>query len=196
MAKPMLFIIGAPGSGKGTLCKKLHEEYGFTHLSVGDMMREHMSSANTNSEIVQCMQSGQLLPIEALAPILRAQIEYEREGSRVLLIDDFPRRLDQAEPVEALVGRPIMVLFFNCPEQVAMNRFLTRKLAGREKDDGEMFTKRFQEFDKLNPDIVEHYRKRGLLLEVDTSGETMTSFQMLKSALEKTSVWSLLTGMA
>ena len=66
-------------------------------------MREHMSSANTNSEIVQCMQSGQLLPIEALAPILRAQIEYEREGSRVLLIDGFPRRLDQAEPVEALV---------------------------------------------------------------------------------------------
>lgn len=59
-----------------------------------------------------------------------------------------------------------MVLFFNCPEHVAMERFITRKLAGREKDDGEMFTKRYREFKDLNPDIVEHYRKRGILVEV------------------------------
>lgn len=64
------------------------------------------------------------------------------------------------------LGSPTLVLFFSCPEQIALDRFLTRRLAGRETDDHAMFTKRFQEFEKLNPEIVEHYRAQGILLEV------------------------------
>lgn len=71
-------------------------------------MRRLMSSANTDMEFMNCMQNGQLLPVETLAPILRDQVDRERrDGSKVVLIDGFPRRLDQVACVEALVSFPL-----------------------------------------------------------------------------------------
>jgi adenylate kinase family enzyme len=64
------------------------------------------------------------------------------------------------------IGNPLLVLFFDCPKDTAQRRFLTRRLAGREGDDERTFQKRYQEFTKLNPEIAEMYRRRGILLEV------------------------------
>lgn len=60
----------------------------------------------------------------------------------------------------------MLVLFFDCPEKVAEQRFLTRKLTGRETDDGQKFRKRYQEFTELNSDIVENYQTKDILLKV------------------------------
>ena len=60
----------------------------------------------------------------------------------------------------------MLVLFFDCPEKVAEQRFLTRKLTGRETDDGQTFRKRYQEFTELNSNIVENYQTKDILLKV------------------------------
>ncbi|KAF1994237.1 P-loop containing nucleoside triphosphate hydrolase protein, partial [Amniculicola lignicola CBS 123094] len=168
------------GSGKGTLCKRLSEEYGFSHLSVGDLMRGLLSSPSVDTEFIDSVKSGKLVSVEALAPILKSQIEKEKQrGQTKILVDGFPRRLDQAVPVEALVSfllNPVLVLFFDCPEGVTEKRFLTRNLSGREADNDWMFKKRYQEFTQLNPDIVDHYRTRGILLSVRCMKHTVSLY--------------------
>jgi adenylate kinase family enzyme len=56
---------------------------------------------------------------------------------------------------------------------VAEKRFLTRKISGRESDDGRTFMKRYQEFTQLNPGIVDNYRTRGILLAVRSMDHTI-----------------------
>ncbi|KAF2789849.1 P-loop containing nucleoside triphosphate hydrolase protein [Melanomma pulvis-pyrius CBS 109.77] len=195
-AESIIFIIGAPGSGKGTLCKRLAEEYGFSHLSVGDLLRDVTSSSNTDVTIIDTVKSGELVPVEVLAPMLKGRVDKGKEdGQMKILLDGFPRRLDQAAPVERLLRSPTLVLFFDCPEQIAEKRFLTRMLTGREADDEQTFRKRYQEFSRLNPSIVEHYRTRGIVLEIDTSGETEVSYQRLISALKGTGAWRSLAAL-
>ena len=86
------------------MCRRLSEEYGFSHLSIGDLLRG-LTSSCTDIDIVNSVQSGELVPVEALAPILKSHIEKEtQDGQRKLLVDGFPRRLDQATPIEELVS--------------------------------------------------------------------------------------------
>jgi adenylate kinase family enzyme len=100
-----LTFVGAPGSGKGTLCKKLSEEHDFSHVSIGDLLRSVASSSCTDITVVNSVKNADLLPVEVLAPILEAHIDKEKRiGPKKILIDGFPRRLDQAEPIEALVS--------------------------------------------------------------------------------------------
>jgi adenylate kinase family enzyme len=96
------------------------------------------------------------------------------------------------------------VLFFKCPEKTTEQRFLTRNLAGRESDNISVFRKRYEEFERLNSDIVKEYRTRGILLEVcridatgiifltskqvDTSQETEVSYKSLLNTLKHAGV--------
>ena len=64
------------------------------------------------------------------------------------------------------IGSPVLVIFIQCPRETARQRFLSRRLPDRVDDDATLFEKRFDEFDKMNPTIVNHYRAGGILEEV------------------------------
>lgn len=83
----------------------------------------------------------------------------------------------------------MLVLFFNCPKEIAKQRYLTRNLEGREADDEAMFEKRYEEYVQENEGIVREYRERELLVEVDTSKETEESWEKLYNRLEKDIKW-------
>lgn len=59
-----------------------------------------------------------------------------------------------------------MVLYFDCPEAIARERVLNRKVTGRANDTEAMFAKRYAEFAKENPAIEEHFRSKGKLIHV------------------------------
>jgi adenylate kinase family enzyme len=96
------------------------------------------------------------------------------------------------------------VLFFKCPEKTAEQRFLARNLAGRESDNISVSRKRYEEFERLNSEIVKEYRTKGILLEVcridatgfmfltsnqvDTSKETEVSYKGLLNTLKHAGV--------
>lgn len=61
------------------------------------------------------------------------------------------------------VGTPTLVIFFQCPQEKARQRYLSRKLPGRLLDDEKMFAKRFEEFERENPDILHFYQVAGTL---------------------------------
>ena len=59
-------MLGGPGSGKGTQCAKLVEDYGFTHLSAGDLLRDEVKSRSEVGQMcMNLMTEGKLVPMEA-----------------------------------------------------------------------------------------------------------------------------------
>ena len=61
----IVFVLGGPGSGKGTQCAKIVDKYGFTHLSAGDLLRDEVKSGSKLGQ--QCeatMKEGKLVPME------------------------------------------------------------------------------------------------------------------------------------
>lgn len=87
---------GAPGAGKGTLSATLAQEYGFKHLSIGDLLRRVAASPGADKTIVEHVRRGEILTPSLLFPILKPHIE---EGG-IIILDGFPRRLDQARAFE------------------------------------------------------------------------------------------------
>lgn len=59
------FVLGGPGSGKGTQCEKIVAKYGYTHLSAGDLLREEVKSGSElGQQCEQIMKEGKLVPME------------------------------------------------------------------------------------------------------------------------------------
>jgi hypothetical protein len=83
---PVLCILGGPGSGKGTNCEKLALDYGFRHISTGDLLRSYKEG----KWVTALMKDGKLVPSDILLEIVKEEIDrYNYEG--VYLLDGFPR---------------------------------------------------------------------------------------------------------
>lgn len=71
----MCSLVGGPGSGKGTQCEKIVEEFHFTHLSVGDLLREAVASGSSQGHsIEEIMKEGKLVPPVSCECILMPEI--------------------------------------------------------------------------------------------------------------------------
>ena len=67
-----MFIVGGPGSGKGTQCERIVNKYGFTHLSTGDLLRAEVASGSARGkELTAIMEKGELVPLVNMSCIMR-----------------------------------------------------------------------------------------------------------------------------
>lgn len=81
---------------------------------MGDTLREIVALPGADKDIVNRLQSGELVPVEILGPILQSRVEKAlRNGYRKILVDGFPRCLDQAVAIEAMVS-PLLMLVTSC----------------------------------------------------------------------------------
>ena len=99
--------LGCPGAGKGTLCSKLAAEYNGCHLSVGDLLRATIldEESTERRELTPYIRSGSLVPPAMLLRVLRRSIaQIIHETPLFLLIDGFPRLLQQSIEFETEVG--------------------------------------------------------------------------------------------
>ncbi|KXX76760.1 Adenylate kinase 1 [Madurella mycetomatis] len=183
-----VFVIGPPGAGKGTLSRILARGVRFAHISVGDLLRQVASDPSTSNVVRGYIDCGGLLPSEHLFPILRARFR-QCEPDQPIILDGFPRHLNQAVQFEREFGEPVAVLFFNCPRDLAKFRVLSRQ-AGRTGDTSEVFDRRFSLYNALNPAILDYYRReKSNLVEVDTSRDTRTSSGHMALALTRCYPW-------
>ena len=91
--KPVVFfVLGGPGSGKGTQCAKLSEKHGFVHLSSGDLLREERDSGSAQGqEINKYMVEGKLVPGDLVINLFKQAMQKRGWATKKFLIDGFPR---------------------------------------------------------------------------------------------------------
>jgi UMP-CMP kinase len=122
----VVYVLGGPGSGKGTQCQKIVDKYGFVHLSAGDLLRAEIQSGSEHGEMIQSMiQQGKIVPSEVTVRLLVKAME--ESSSDKFLIDGFPRNEENRMVFENLTGiTPEFILFFDCPEDEMERRVLGR----------------------------------------------------------------------
>jgi len=168
----IIFVVGGPGSGKGTNCTRLSEEFNLCHLSVGDLLRlEALKGSERGKLLDEYMKEGKIVPMEITLEVVRSAI-IENEGKSGFLIDGFPRKLDQAIEFEEKVAKCKFVLYFECSEEEMVKRLVERgKTSGRIDDNEETIKKRLQTFRDTSFPVIEFYQKTGKVMAVSSERE-------------------------
>ncbi|ORY44410.1 ADK-domain-containing protein [Rhizoclosmatium globosum] len=166
----IIFVLGGPGSGKGTQCERLAKEFNLTHLSTGDLLRAELEKgSDIGKKCGDLMKEGKIVPMAIILGLLKAAINqnFDTPG---FLIDGFPRAMDQAQEFEATIGKCKTVLCFTCPLKVLEARLLERgKTSGRADDNIDTIKKRFKTFEEQSMPVIEFYRKDGRAILVDST---------------------------
>jgi hypothetical protein len=96
-APPKLIIMGGPGCGKGTICKKIVETCHVVHISIGDILRQAAQEPTEyGKELKDIIASGRLVPDEIVIDILQRELMSPQCQEHGWLLDNFPRTPDQA----------------------------------------------------------------------------------------------------
>ena len=163
----ILVILGAPGSGKGTLSKELKAKYNFEHISTGDLIRN-----SKDEEIKKIIDAGNFLPDDMMIKMLKKELKKIDPSSNIIL-DGFPRTTKQAKRLDVLLGRMGLglnhALFLELPDDVAKERIKKRAEEEGRKDDAsdETVEKRFKEYHEKTFPILDFYRKSRKLIRVN-----------------------------
>ncbi|CAA3005765.1 UMP-CMP kinase isoform X1 [Olea europaea subsp. europaea] len=173
------FVLGGPGSGKGTQCTRIVETFGFTHLSAGDLLRKEITSNSENGAmILNTIKEGKIVPSEVTVKLIGKAIK-SSENDR-FLIDGFPRSEENRVAYERVVGtEPDFVLFFDCPEEEMVKRVLNRN-QGRVDDNIFTVKERLKVFTALNLPVIKYYSEKGKLYKIDATGTEDEIFERVR----------------
>lgn len=184
----VIFVLGGPGSGKGTQCAKLVNEQKFVHLSAGDLLRaEQARKGSKYGELIaQYIKDGLIVPQEVTIALLEQAIkENFSKGSTRFLVDGFPRKMDQALTFETQVAKSALTVFFECPETVMLERLLERgKTSGRTDDNIESIKKRFRTFVDTSMPVVDHFAAQDKVVKVSCDQPVDAVYGQLREALK------------
>ena len=146
------------------------------HLSAGELLREeqHSSGSQYGKVIEHHMVNGTIVPVAITCSLLqRAMLN---SGKQKFLIDGFPRNQDNLDGWLKEVGPEKadvrFVILLDCHEEKCVERCLKRGAAGsgRQDDNMDSLKKRFVTYINNTMPIIEHYRKQGLIREIDANG--------------------------
>lgn len=184
----VVFVLGGPGSGKGTQCEKLVKEKGFVHLSAGDLLRSEQKREGSQygGLIAKCIKEGIIVPQEVTVNLLRNSIQTNvDQGSSRFLIDGFPRKMDQALTFEREIVPSSFTLFFECPEEVMLKRLLERgKTSGRTDDNIESIKKRFATFLGTSMPVVDFFEQQNKVVRVNCDKPVQVVSDEVQKALQ------------
>ncbi|CAL9730219.1 uridylate kinase [Monosporozyma unispora] len=166
----VVFVLGGPGAGKGTQCNRLVEDYKFIHLSAGDLLRaeQNREGSQYGSLINHYITEGLIVPQEITITLLKNNIEENyKKGNTKFLVDGFPRKMDQAITFEEIIVPSKFVLFFDCPEDVMLERLMERgKTSGRADDNIESIKKRFKTFEDTSMPVINMFESQNKVIKI------------------------------
>ncbi|XP_071451553.1 UMP-CMP kinase isoform X2 [Hetaerina americana] len=188
--KKVVFVLGGPGSGKGTQCEKIVQNFGYVHLSAGDLLREERANPNSkHGELIEdYIRNGKIVPVEITCSLLKDAME--KSNSQHFLIDGFPRSEENLNGWNKEMSNEVhlqFVLYFDCPQEVCLERCLKRGSAGsgRSDDNVDSLKKRFNTYVNDTMPIIEHYNGLNLLRKVCANKDADAVFADVKSIFEK-----------
>lgn len=182
-------IIGAPGSGKGTISDRIVKTFGFLHISSGDILRQNIiNNTDLGKKAQSYIAAGQLVPDEIVTKTIIARIT--EVGNRSYILDGFPRNSAQADilsarkqidavinldiPHDVIIERVkhrwihapsgrVYSTGFNDPKVFGKDDVTGEPLTQREDDRPDVVAKRLQLYDELMSPVLAWYTQRGLV---------------------------------
>lgn len=188
-----IVLIGAPGAGKGTQAQKLVEDYGFAHISTGDLLRAAVKAGTKlGVKAKSYMDEGKLVPDKLVVDLVTERLA-DDDTLKGFILDGFPRNTAQAVTLDSALsemGRNLdAALLVDVKAGVIVKRLSSRRTcrdcgytapAGvdkcpacggemyqRDDDKPETIQKRLDVYETQTSPLVEYYRGKGLLKVVD-----------------------------
>jgi len=171
-----VIFLGPPGSGKGTQAKLLGQRLHVPAISTGDMLREAVRLGTPLGRRARAiMESGELVPDDVVIGLIRERIAAP-DAANGFLLDGFPRTIEQADALDRMLegnGATLDgVINLLVPEKTLIERVLGRATQeGRTDDRAETVAERLKVYGEKTAPLVDHYRARGILSDVDGSGD-------------------------
>ncbi len=190
-----LLIMGLPGAGKGTQAAKIVEKFGLVHISTGDMFRAAIANKTEMGVLAKSfIDKGELVPDEVTNGIVKERLAQDDIAEKGFLLDGYPRTIEQAHALDEILSN--LDLKLDGVINIEVNpESLIERLSGRiiNRKTGETFHKVFnppvgdyneddfyqREDDKpetvkrrldvniaQGAPIIEHYRKAGIVFDV------------------------------
>jgi adenylate kinase len=171
-----LILMGPPGAGKGTQAKFIAQKYGIPAISTGDIFRANVSQGTPlGLEAKKYMDAGEYVPDEVTNLMVRNRID-EPDAEPGFLLDGYPRTVAQVEELDGMIkftGHELdAVLCLVVDKDEVVKRLLQRaQIEGRADDTEDVIRRRQEVYLEQTAPLIEVYKDRGILVEVDGLGE-------------------------
>jgi len=179
----IILIVGGPGSGKGMLSKRLEAECNVVHLSSGDLLRSEVERGTAlGRQVRDIMSRGELVSSAIMVALMKKRMR-DHPGKRVLL-DGFPRSVENAEDLRKLCGRPELALHLTCDDTYLMERIMGRGASAegvrREDDNFQTAIHRLRTYHKFHNPQIDWLREQHVpIVNLDCSGSAESVWQQL-----------------
>lgn len=188
-------ILGAPGSGKGTISSRIVKKYNVEHISSGDKLRDHIEKQTAlGKEIKQYLDEGKLVPDDVIIKFMLAELN--TKANKSWLLDGFPRTVAQAEalwkvqPVDVVLNLvvPFDIIIervknrwihlpsgrvynigFNTPKESGKDDITGEELIQRLDDKPEAVQKRLEIYETVTRPVIDFYQEKGILKQFEGS---------------------------
>lgn len=187
-----IVFIGIQGCGKGTLIEGLQKHLDMSVISIGQMLRDETKTGSEVGKRIKAQQdAGVLVDQDIVKAVLNKNLK--NFSSKIAVFDGYPRNSAQADDLDSIANVDL-VIYLNLPTEIAIERILGRlncsncghitnrtmhdsdicpqcggKLVQRSDDTEEGIRKRFEIYEKDTYPLIERYRSRGVLVEIDAN---------------------------
>jgi len=185
-----IVLFGPPGAGKGTQSDKLIQQYGFVHISTGDLFRWHTKNETPlGKKVKEIMNSGALVPDEITISMLKEELD-KNPHAKGFLFDGFPRTVNQAEALDKFMKDNDTAIHFvialDVTEAEVRARIAKRRaIEHRVDDEEEKLNKRITEYFTKTIHVLPYYQNLGRLKTVQGIGNIEDIFKSICAIIDK-----------
>ena len=191
-----MLIVGPPGAGKGTQASRITTAYGIPDISTGDIFLANIKNETPlGKEVKAIVDAGDYVP-DSLTNALVTDRLAEDDAAGGFLLDGYPRTLDQVTYLDELLaskGQELAAVIQLVADQDEIVARLTKRAQeqGRADDSEEAIRHRQEVYVRETSPLIEVYRDRGLLVEVDGLGGVDEVAARIRSALAERGILPL-----
>jgi len=190
MSARRILLLGAPGAGKGTQAQRLVDRLDIPQVSTGDMLRAAVAAqSEIGNKAKSIMDAGQLVGDDVVIALAEERL-CEEDARSGFVLDGFPRTLAQAETLDKLLdklGTPLdACLALTVDSEIVVQRLLRRaEFEGRSDDNEQTIRERMDVYERQTAPLIEYYRRKGRLIEIEGMGSVEEVSGWIAEALER-----------
>ena len=188
----VLSFLGPSGGGKGTQARRLVEKFGFAYIGSGNLLRQRAKKTDfTGKKVKKCLKEGRLVSSLVVADLWEEEMERVKKFSPFsgLIIDGSPRAPFEVRLIDSGLEwydwmNQYRVVYFNIDYGESKKRVLAKEGRKRKDDTLVALNQKWTWFRKQTLPVIEDYRRRGLLIEIDGHPPIEDVYQALVKALK------------